>query len=61
MKLTFEMVAATDLNMFNKVVNQKLAQNYKFVTGMATIVTEHEDITGKGFQYSVAMILEEEG
>lgn len=61
MKLTFELVAATDINAFDKIVNEKLAAGYKFLTGQPMFITEHEDITGPGYQYSMPMLLEEEG
>jgi len=67
MKLTFELVAATDLTTFNELVNSKLAQGYRFVTGHSILITEHtvtrvdhSGITDIGCQYSVAMLLEEE-
>lgn len=59
-KLTFELVAATNLTAFNELVNERLASNYKFVNGQPMLVTPHEDISGHGYQYSVAMLLEEE-
>ncbi len=60
MKLTFELVTATNLTAFNELVNEKLAQNYKFITGQLVTINEHESISGKGYQYSVALLLEED-
>lgn len=60
MKLTFELVAATDINTFNELVNAKLAENYKFITGQLVTITPHEQLQGSGYQYSVALLLEED-
>lgn len=59
-KLTFKLVAATNVNAFNEAVNDHLTKGYRFVSGQPMVVTPHEDISGHGFQYSVAMLLEEE-
>lgn len=61
MKLTFELVAATNLPDFNEMVNQRLAEGFRFVVGHPMIITPREDGSGKGLQYSAAMLLEEEG
>lgn len=61
MKLTFKLVTATDIDIFNQLVNEKLAQNYKFITGQLVTITERKSVNGLGFlQYSVALLLEEE-
>lgn len=60
MKLTFKLVAATDINSFNELVTGYLAAGWKFVANMPVAINEHEDITGHGYQYSVGMLLEEE-
>lgn len=60
MRLTFELVAATNIGAFNEQVNDMLAKGYKFVTNMPVAVNDHEDISGPGKQYSIAMLLEEE-
>ena len=53
------MIATTDITSFNKLVNEKLAQGYKFITGQPVYITDHEDSRGRGYQYSVALLLEE--
>lgn len=60
MKLTFKLVAATNVTAFNEAVNYHLTEGYRFVAGQQMIITSHEDISGHGFQYSVPMLLEEE-
>lgn len=60
MKVTFKLVAATNINAFNELVTQHFADGWKFVANMPVTVTPHEDISGNGFQYSLAMLLEEE-
>lgn len=60
MNVTFELVAALDVNSFNTLVNERLAQGWKFMQGALVSVNRHEDMSGYGYQYSIPMILESE-
>lgn len=59
-KVTFKMIAALDVASFNETVNQHLNNGWKFMNGMTVLITDHEDSRGRGYQYSIAMLLEEE-
>lgn len=60
MKHIFVVVAAYDINSFNTLVNEKLALGYKFLNGSPMIISPCETVTGRGLQYSIPMLLEEE-
>ena len=59
MKLTFELVYGPNIHIFNQVVNQRLAEGWKFMN-QPVMITETEEMNGPGHQYSIAMLLEEE-
>jgi len=59
-KVTFKLIAAHDVNTINEVVNKHLAEGWKFMTGSTLLINKHETIAGKGYQYSITMLLEEE-
>jgi len=58
MKLTFELVAANDINTFNELVNAMLTKGYRFMANMPVSIVN--DVSNPGMQYSIAMLLEEE-
>lgn len=59
-KFTFELITATDKTTFDELVNDRLARNYRFLTGQPLIVTRHKTFKGWSYKYSVPMMLEEE-
>lgn len=57
MTLTFDLVTATTAKSFNKRVNQRLAEGWKFMSNMPVVVTRR---IGRGRHYSIPMLLEEQ-
>lgn len=58
-KLVFKLMAGTDINTFNDLVNKHLDAGWRFVATSTVMINELQSLDGKYLQYTVAMLYEE--